>query len=74
MPDGDIETYFDEGAWRNRVEGSGTTAFSFTTKAEAAEVAREEAMKTKVDHIIRKEGGEIEERHSYGHDPGDVAG
>ena len=39
---GDIETFYADDAWRNRVEGSGATALAYHTQAEAAEVDREE--------------------------------
>jgi hypothetical protein len=39
------------------VEGLGVTAFTFTTKAKAVEVGRAEAMKAKVEHIIKNENG-----------------
>lgn len=74
MPAGDVETFHQDGAWHNRVEGSGVTAFSFTTKAEAVEVGRAEAMKSKVEHIIKNEDGQIAERHSYGNDPRNIPG
>jgi hypothetical protein len=74
MPHGDVETFHQDGAWHNRVEGSGTSALSFSTKAEAVETGRQEAMKNKVEHIIKNENGQISERNSYGHDPRDVAG
>jgi hypothetical protein len=62
---GDVETFHQDGAWRNRVEGSGTTALSFPTMAEAAEVGRAEAERAQATHVIRDESGRVVERNSY---------
>jgi hypothetical protein len=66
MPEiGDVETFYQDGAWRNRVEGSGTTALSFPSMAEAAEVGRAEAQDARVTHVIRDDTGRVVERTSY---------
>lgn len=63
MPNiGDVETFFADGAWRNRVEGSGTTALSFTTMAEAVEVGRREAERADATHVVKDESGRIVEQ------------
>jgi len=75
MPTGDVETYHREGAWHNRIEGTGVTVpASYATKHEAVEAGREMARQRKVEHIIRNENGQIGERNSYGHDPRGVKG
>ncbi|MCU1405193.1 MAG: hypothetical protein JWQ43_1496 [Glaciihabitans sp.] len=66
---GDVETFYEDGGWRNRVEGSGTTALSFRTLAEAIKVGRAEAQKSRTEHTIRDESGSIAERHSYAVQP-----
>jgi hypothetical protein len=66
MPEiGDVETFYQDGAWRNRVEGSGTTALSFPSRAEAAEVGRAEAHESRSTHVIRDDTGRVVERISY---------
>jgi hypothetical protein len=62
---GDVETFHQDGAWRNRVEGSGTTALSFPTRAEAATVGRAEAERARSTHVVKDEAGRIVERTSY---------
>jgi hypothetical protein len=62
---GDVETFYQDGAWRNRVEGSGTTALSFPTMAEAAEVGRAEARHAKTAHVVKDESGRVVESRSY---------
>ncbi|MEV5340926.1 MULTISPECIES: DUF2188 domain-containing protein [Actinomycetes] len=75
MPTGDVETYHRDGAWHNRIEGTGVTVpESYVTKHEAVEAGREMARQRKVEHIIRNENGQIGERTSYGHDPRGVKG
>lgn len=75
MPNGDVETFHEDGNWHNRVTGeSSNTGGSFRTKSSAVEAGRELARERKVEHIIKNENGQIAERNSYGHDPRDVKG
>jgi len=62
---GDVETFHQDGAWRNRVEGSGTTALSFATIGEAVEVGRAEAQRANANHVVKDESGQIVESQSY---------
>jgi hypothetical protein len=62
---GDVETLYEDGAWRNRVEGSGTTALSFPTQNEAVDIGRQEAERLQSNHIVRDDQGEIISSHSY---------
>lgn len=74
MPKGDIETYHEDGQWKNKVEGSSRAANVHDTKAEAQAKGREMAEARKVEHIIKKQDGTIGARNSYGHDPRNVKG
>ncbi|MCC4248243.1 MULTISPECIES: DUF2188 domain-containing protein [Microbacterium] len=74
MPSGDIETFHQDGAWHNRVEGEKGTTGPFPTKAEAVEAGRDQARRAHREHIIRNENGQIGERNSYGNDPRNVKG
>jgi hypothetical protein len=56
---GDVETFFEDGAWRNRVEGSGTTALSFATQDSAVDVGRREAERLQSTHTVRNTHGEV---------------
>jgi hypothetical protein len=71
---GDVETFHQDGAWRNRVEGSGTSALAFPTMAEAAEVGRAEAERAQATHVIRDESGQVVERNTYGQAAADGSG
>jgi hypothetical protein len=74
MPYGDIETFHQDGRWRNRVEGADTLLESHDTKAEAIVVGRHEAQQRGVEHIIKNMDGTIGDRSTYGNDPRDIPG
>jgi hypothetical protein len=74
MAKGDIETYHQDGQWKNRVEGSSRASSVHPTKAAAVTAGRQMAMSRKVEHIIRKMDGTIGERNSYGNDPRNIPG
>jgi hypothetical protein len=73
MPKGDVETYHQDGAWHNRIEG-GEVLSDHRTKTEAQAAGREYAMDRRVEHIIKNENGQIAARNSYGHDPRNIRG
>lgn len=69
MPKGDISTYFQNGDWKSKVEGSSQAAHVGGTKAEQQAVGRQMAVDRKVEHIIKNMDGQIGMRNSYGNDP-----
>jgi hypothetical protein len=74
MAAGDIETFFEEGVWKNRTQGSANVENRHTDKRAALAVGREMARARKVEHIIKNKDGTIGERHSYGIDPRNIPG
>lgn len=64
-----VETYSENGRWKNRVLGNKRASNTFDTKAEAQAKGREMAQKLHSEHIIKKRDGTIGERNSYGNDP-----
>jgi hypothetical protein len=74
VPHGDIETYHQDGKWRNKVEGESGSESTHDTKEEAVSAARDMARSRKVEHIIKNMDGTIAERSSYGHDPRNIPG
>jgi hypothetical protein len=76
MPTGDIETYHEDGQWKNKVEGSGRAANVHQTKAEAQAQGREMAIERGVEHLIRNLDGTIGERNTYprSRDPRNIPG
>lgn len=68
---GDVETYFEDGRWKNKVQGSEQVSSTHLTKEEATTNGREMAIVHAVDHIIRDRDGTISEHDVYprGRDP-----
>lgn len=69
MATGDIETYYEDGQWKNRPQGNSRASNVHNTKAEARAEGRDMAKDRGVEHIIKKQDGTIGERQSYGNDP-----
>lgn len=69
MAKGDIDTYNEDGQWKNRPQGNDRASSTHRTKAEAEKAGREMAKDRKVEHVIKKLDGTIGERNSYGNDP-----
>src|SRR5215216_3158772 len=53
MPTGDVETFHQDGKWRNKVEGEDGAESAHDTKEEAISAGRDMARSRKVEHIIR---------------------
>ena len=75
MAQGDIETYYEDGAWKNKREGT-DRAFGagYSTKDEASAIGRDTAKADKVEHVIKNQDGQIGSKNSYGNDPRNVPG
>jgi hypothetical protein len=69
-----IETYHQDGQWKNRHEGSSEVLSTHSTKDEAVQAGRDAAREAGVEHIIKNLDGRIAERNSYGNDPRNVKG
>lgn len=69
MPAGDIETYYEDGQWKSKVEGSSRAAHVGGTKKEQRAIGREMARSREVEHIIKKKSGKVKEKTSYANDP-----
>jgi hypothetical protein len=68
-PSGGVETYFEGGRWKNKVHGNSRASNVHKTRAAAVTAGREMARRRKVEHVIKSEGGAIQERSNYGNDP-----
>jgi hypothetical protein len=75
MAQGDIETYYEDGAWKNKREGS-DRAFGadYGTKDEATAAGRDAAQADSVEHVIKNQDDQIGAKNSYGNDPRNVPG
>lgn len=65
MAEGDIETYFQDGQWKNRPQGQGRASNTHETKSKAESVGREMARDRGVEHVIKKKDGTVGERNTY---------
>ncbi len=65
MPKGDIETYYEDGQWKNRPQGNDRASNTHDTKAEAQAAGRNMAIDREVEHVIKKKDGKIGERNTY---------
>lgn len=74
MPAGDVETFHADGKWRNRVEGGEELPGEYDVKATAVAVGHDEAVRRKVEHLVRDLDGTIGTRNSHRQDSRDVAG
>lgn len=65
MATGDIETYFEDGVWKNRPQGNQRASNTHGTKAEAQAAGRDMAIDRGVEHVIKKLDGTIGEKNTY---------
>lgn len=54
MTKGDIETYYEDGRWKNRPEGNARASDIHDTKAAAQAAGRATAIKRGVEHVIKR--------------------
>lgn len=70
---GDIDTYHEDGQWKNKVEGGQRASSTHDTKAEAQKAGREMARERDVEHVVKNMDGRIGKgggsKNSYGNDP-----
>ncbi|MGZ3147246.1 DUF2188 domain-containing protein [Lentzea chajnantorensis] len=68
---GDIETYFENGRWKNKVEGNDLPSSIHLSKEDARTNGREMAISHAVDHVVRGRDGSVAEHEVYprGRDP-----
>jgi hypothetical protein len=69
MPVGDVETYYEDGRWKNKVVGSARAASVHQTQSAAVGAGRQMAALREVEHIIRDVDGTIVERNTYRYAP-----
>ena len=65
----DIHVVPHDGAWATRKEGAQRVGHTADTQAEAIALAREQAIREKVEVVIHRPTGEIRNSNSYGNDP-----
>ena len=60
-----IETYREDGVWRNSVGRGGPVRGEYRSREAAIEVGRDEARVRGVEHVIRGVDGAVVERNRY---------
>ena len=65
MAKGDVETYYEDGTWKNRVEGNQRASNTAPTKTEAQAAGRKMAVDREVEHVIKNKDGRIAEKNTY---------
>lgn len=65
MSGGDIETYYEDGVWKNRVQGNSRASNTGGVKAEVQARGRDMAIERGVEHVIKKRDGTIGEKNTY---------
>lgn len=69
MANKNVETYHEDGKWKNRVQGNSRASNTAETKSEAQAEGRRMAQDRKVEHVVKNLDGKISARNSYGNDP-----
>ncbi|MEW2505898.1 MULTISPECIES: DUF2188 domain-containing protein [unclassified Amycolatopsis] len=73
---GDVESSYEAGQWKTKVEGNQQASRTLDSKAEAVANGREMAIERGVEHFIRNMDGTIADHHTYprSRDPRSVPG
>ncbi len=66
---GTVETYYEDGQWKNKVGGNTRASNTAATKAEAQAKGRDMAKDRAAEHVIKNMDGTIGQKNSYGNDP-----
>jgi len=62
---GDVHTVWDDGEWKNKVEGGERASNVGGTKSERQEAGRDMAIDRGVEHFIHNQDGTIRQRNTY---------
>lgn len=65
MAKGDIETYYEDGRWKNRPQGNTRASNTHDRKADAEAVGRGMAMDRGVEHLVKNKDGQISKKNTY---------
>ena len=69
MANGGVETYYEGGEWKSKVQGSSRAAHVGGNKAEQTAIGRQMAKDRGAEHTIKNMDGKIGRKNSYGNDP-----
>ena len=62
----DIETYYEDGKWKNRPQGNDRATSTHNTKAEAQAAGRDMARDRRVEHVVKKDAPSARETRTRG--------
>lgn len=65
MAEGDVHTYFEEGLWKNRVEGGVRASNTSPRRTDAVLAGRLIAKKRRVGHVVHAEDGAVETERDF---------
>ncbi len=65
MAHGDVHTYFEDGRWKNRIEGGTRASNTALRRTDAVVSGRAMARKRRVVHVVHHTGGEVDEERDY---------
>ncbi|GAA3524666.1 DUF2188 domain-containing protein [Amycolatopsis ultiminotia] len=63
--DGDVETRYENGLWKNRVHGHVRASNTAKRRDDAVKTGRHMAQARRVVHVVRDEDGTVVHRHDY---------
>jgi len=62
---GDVETYYEDGRWKNKIQGNQRASNTANTKGEAQAEGRRMAVERGVEHVVKRQDGTIGEKNTY---------
>ncbi|KXP04961.1 DUF2188 domain-containing protein [Tsukamurella tyrosinosolvens] len=65
MAKGDIDTYYEDGQWKNKIEGNQRASGTFDRKSDAQSAGRERAIRDGREHVIKNMDGTIGAKNTY---------
>ncbi|WP_328453517.1 MULTISPECIES: DUF2188 domain-containing protein [unclassified Amycolatopsis] len=66
MTRGDVHTYYEDGLWKNRIEGGVRASNTSVRRSDALSFGRTMARRKRVTHFVHDAAGDVEERKTYG--------
>ncbi|WP_410569371.1 DUF2188 domain-containing protein [Amycolatopsis sp. cmx-4-61] len=65
MAEGDVHTVYEDGLWKNRVEGGTRASNTSPRRVDAVVAGRQAAKKRHVGHVVHTPDGDIESERDY---------
>ena len=65
MAEGDVHTYFEDGRWKNRIEGGVRASNTSLHRVDTVVAGRQTARKRHVGHVVHDSDGGIESERSF---------